>query len=65
MKELYKSKSVVRAETSDAVAEFLARGGVIEVIKARKAPKAKMRAKETRSVGGSGSLGFRTSSFGG
>lgn len=65
MKELYKSKSVVRAETSDAVAEFLARGGVIEVIKARKAPKPKMRAKTTRSVGGSGSLGFRTSSFGG
>lgn len=65
MKELYKSKSVVRAETADAVAEFLARGGVIEVVKSKKTPKQKMRAKSTRSVGGSGSLGFRTSSFGG
>jgi hypothetical protein len=64
MNEVYKSKSVVRAETEKQVAEFLARGGVIEVIKARKAPKQKMKAKSTRSVGGSGSLGFRTSSFG-
>ena len=65
MSVVFKSKSQVREETKDAVAEFLARGGTIEVVKARKAPKQKMRAKTTRSAGGSGSLGFRTHSFGG
>lgn len=65
MKEVYKSKSVVRAETADAMAEFLARGGVIEVVKARKAPKPKMAAKSTRSVNKNSSLGFRVSNFGG
>lgn len=65
MKEVYKPKSVVRAETADAIAEFLARGGVIEVVKARKAPKPKMSAKTTRSVNKNSSLGFRVSNFGG
>lgn len=65
MSVVYKSKSQVREESAAALAEFLARGGTIEVVKARKVPKQKMRAKSTRTAGGSGSLGFRTSSFGG
>lgn len=65
MSVVYKSKSQVREESAAALAEFLARGGSIEVVKARKVPKQKMRAKSTRSAGGSGSLGFRTNSFGG
>ena len=59
MSVVFKSKSQYREETKDAVAEFLARGGSIEVVKARKAPKQKMRAKTSR--GGSGSTsGFAT-----
>ena len=57
MNELYKSKSVVRQETADAVAEFLARGGQIEVVKSRKAPKPKMKGKNSRGFQG-GSSGF-------
>lgn len=67
MNTVYKSKSQVREETKDAVAEFLARGGSIQVVKSRKAPKQKMRAKATR--GGSGStsgfaMGYVSSKIG-
>lgn len=48
MKEIYKSKSQLRTETADAVEAFLRAGGTIEVVKARKAPKSKMKAKSTR-----------------
>ena len=65
MNQVYKSKSQLREETSDAVQQFLARGGVIEVVKARKAPKQKMNGKSTRSVNKNQSLGYRTSNFGG
>lgn len=59
MNQVYKSKSQVRTETSEALQDFLARGGKIEVVKARKAPKQKMRAKTSR--GGSASTnGFAT-----
>ena len=66
MNELYKPKSVVRQETSDAVAEFLARGGQIEVVKSRKAPKQKMRAKNSRGFNGGSSgmaVGFPSKSL--
>lgn len=65
MNQVYKSKSQLREETKDAVAEFLARGGQIEVVKARKAPKQKMRGKTSRSAPTNTSLGFRSSNFGG
>jgi len=58
---IYKSKSQLRQETADSVQQFLARGGQIEVVKARKAPKQKMSAKTTRqsSTGTSGfAVGF-------
>lgn len=67
MKEIYKPKSVIREETKDAVAEFLARGGVIEVVKSRKAPKSKMKAKNSRgfNAGTSGfATGYSKTSFG-
>lgn len=66
MNVVYKSKSQVRTETRDAVAEFLARGGQIEVVKARKAPKQKMSGKSTRqpSKGTSGfAVGYVRSSI--
>lgn len=55
----YKSKSQVRAETADAVEKFLRSGGVIEQVKARKAPKQKMVCRTSRGFT-SGSSGFAT-----
>ena len=65
MNTIFKSKSQLREETNDALQAYLAAGGKIEVIKARKAPKPKMSGKSTRSVNKNQSLGFRTSNFGG
>ena len=65
MNEIFKSKSQLRTETNDALQAYLAAGGTIEVVKARKAPKQKMNGKTTRSVSKNQSLGFRSSSFGG
>lgn len=48
MKEIYKSKSVIREETKNSVEEFLRAGGTIQVVKARKAPKTKMKAKSSK-----------------
>ena len=56
---MYKSKSQVRAETADAVAKFLRSGGVIEIVKAKKAPKQKMKAVGTRQAS-TGTGGFAT-----
>ena len=53
MNVIYKSKSQVREETSEALQQFLARGGQIEVVKSRKAPKSKMSGKTTRNSSGS------------
>ncbi len=50
---IYKTKSQLRTETSDALQEFLARGGQVEVVKPRKAPKSKMSGKTTRNSSGS------------
>lgn len=66
MNQVYKSKSQLREETSEALQQFLARGGQIEVVKARKAPKQKMNGKTTRqsSTGTSGfAAGYAKSSF--
>lgn len=66
MNTVYKSKSQVRTETADALETFLRSGGTIEVVKARKAPKQKMRATNSRGFtqGTSGfATGFRKSSF--
>lgn len=57
MNEVYKSKSQIRVETSEALQEFLARGGKIEVVKSRKAPKSKMKTKNSRGFNG-GTSGF-------
>ena len=65
MNQVYKSKSQLREETSEALQQFLARGGVVQVVKARKAPKQKMNGKTSRSVSPNNSLGYRTSNFGG
>ena len=65
MNEVYKSKSTIRESSEAALAEFLARGGQIQVVKARKAPKQKMSGKTSRSVSKNQSLGYRTSNFGG
>lgn len=50
MNVIYKSKSEIRKETETQVALFLKRGGSIEVIKPRKAPKQLMRAKTSRGL---------------
>lgn len=63
MNEVYKTKSQLREETSEALQQFLARGGQIQVVKARKAPKQKMNGKTSRSVSPNNSLGYRTSNF--
>ena len=66
MNTVYKSKSQVRSETADAVEKFLRAGGVIEVVKAKKAPKQLMKAVGTRqpSTGTSGfAIGYPKRSF--
>ena len=66
MNVVYKSKSQVRQETSEALQQFLARGGKIEVVKAKKAPKQKMSSKTTRNSAGSTggfAMGFVRSSI--
>jgi hypothetical protein len=57
MNVIYKSKSQIRKETEAAVKKFLKTGGSIEVVKARKAPKQKMRVKSSRGFV-SGTSGF-------
>lgn len=66
MSVIFKTKSEIRVETEKQVALFLKRGGSIEVIKARKTPRTKMKGKTTRvaSTGTSGfAVGFPTKSF--
>jgi len=63
MNQVYKSKSELREETSEALQQFLARGGQVQVVKPRKAPKQKMNGKTSRSVSPNNSLGYRTSNF--
>lgn len=54
---IYKTKSQLREETSEAVQQFLARGGQVQVVKSRKTPKSKMAGKNSRS-GSAGTSGF-------
>jgi hypothetical protein len=63
---LYKSKAELRAETEKQIALFLKKGGSIEIVKPRKAPRSKMVARSTRvaSTGTSGfAVGFPRKSF--
>lgn len=61
---LNKSKAELRAEGEQAVAEFLAKGGVIEFTKPRKTPRGKMASKATKQFrGATAPRGFTTSSF--
>lgn len=53
------TKSEARAESEDAIKKFLKSGGVIEVVKARKAPKPRMSSKTTRNAS-TGTSGFAT-----
>jgi hypothetical protein len=57
MNVIYKSKSELRTETSEALQQFLACGGQIQLVKSRKAPKQLMRGKSTKS-GSTGTSGF-------
>lgn len=54
---VFKTKSQLRAETEKQVKKFLRSGGTIEVVKARKTPTQKMRAKSSRGFV-SGTSGF-------
>ena len=56
---VFKTKSQLRAETEKQVKLFLKKGGSIEVVKARKAPKQRMSGKVTRSAS-TGTSGFAT-----
>lgn len=47
MNTIYKTKSQVRTETSDALEKFLRSGGSIEVVKPRKTPTQKMTCKNS------------------
>ena len=55
----FKSKSELRAETEKQLKAFLRKGGSIEVVKARKAPKQRMSGKTTRNAS-TGTSGFAT-----
>ena len=57
---IYKSKAELRVETEKQVKLFLKKGGSIEVVKARKAPKQKMRAKNSGGFS-NGTSGFANS----
>ena len=62
MNVIYKPKSEIRVETSEAIQQFLARGGQIQVIPAKKTrgrTKQKMAAKTSRGFQG-GTSGFAT-----
>ena len=45
---IYKTKAELRAETEKQIKAFLRKGGTIEIVKARKAPKQKMTTKNSR-----------------
>ena len=59
MNEVYKSKSQVRTESADAIAEFLARGGQVQVVPAKK-----RRKRTDQRMAGKVSKGFRGGSSG-
>ena len=69
MNQVYKTKADLRTETSEALEQFLARGGSIQVVPAKKMKRTtqKMCGKTTRqaSTGSSGfAVGYSRSSFG-
>jgi hypothetical protein len=56
---IHKSKSELRVETEKQVALFLKKGGSIQIVKTRKAPKQRMSGKTTRNAS-TGTSGFAT-----
>ena len=59
MNVVYKPKSVLREETSEAIQQFLARGGSIEIV-----PSKKMRRRTTQKMAGKTSRGFQSGTSG-
>jgi hypothetical protein len=59
MSVVFKSKAELRAETEKQVALFLKKGGSVEIVKSRKAPKQTMRCKVSRGLV-TGTSGFAT-----
>ena len=59
MNTIYKSKSQLREETSEAIQQFLARGGSIEVV-----PSKKMRRRTTQKMAAKTSRGFQSGTSG-
>lgn len=59
MNSIYKPKSEIRVETSEAIQQFLARGGQIEVVPAKK-----MRRRTTQKMAGKTSRGFQSGTSG-
>ena len=59
MNEVYKTKSQLRTETSEAIQEFLARGGQVQVVPAKKTRK-----RTTQKMSGKTSRGFQTGTSG-
>lgn len=57
MNTIFKTKSEIRAETEKQLKLFLKKGGSIEIIKPRKAPKQRMSGKVTKSCS-TGTSGF-------
>ena len=59
MNTIYKSKSEIRVETSEAIQAFLARGGSIEVV-----PSKKTRKRTTQKMSSKTSRGYTTGTSG-
>jgi len=59
MNTIYKSKAEQRVETSEAIQQFLARGGSIEIVPAKK-----MRRRTTQKMAGKTSRGFQSGTSG-
>jgi len=61
---LYKSKAEMRVEGEQALAKFLKSGGTVEIVKAKRAPKQKMRAKNSKGfLGSTAPSGVTSSNF--
>jgi hypothetical protein len=59
MSVVFKSKAELRAETEKQLKAFLRKGGSVEIVKSRKAPKQTMRCKVSRGLV-TGTSGFAT-----
>jgi hypothetical protein len=59
MNTVYKTKSQLRTETSEAIESFLSKGGTIEIVPAKK-----MRRRTTQKMSSKSSKGYNTGSSG-